>query len=142
MSTVQNFGRESFADTLAHCKPCVISVPSSPAKSFEISYTATASNPSQPPHKSPGNRPCERVNLEILNVILSHVDAKTTYYAAFAIRTRYRSNLNASLRQLIFEHDMISRQLRTANCSYLSKRRQRDTCWQHENVHRLCSSTV
>lgn len=72
------------------------------------------------------NAICERVHLEIQNVIRCHegVDwKKVIYYAAFAVRASYHSILNASPGQLIFGQDMISRQLHDANWSYMSKRR-------------------
>ncbi|OWZ03089.1 Pol Polyprotein [Phytophthora megakarya] len=72
------------------------------------------------------NAICERVHLEILNVIRCHEGAdwkKVIYYAAFAARASYHSILNASPGQLIFGQDMISRQLYEANWSYLTKRR-------------------
>jgi hypothetical protein len=72
------------------------------------------------------NAICERVHLEILNVIRCHekVDwKKSIHYAAFAVRASYHSILNASPGQIIFGQDMISRQLHNANWSYMSKRR-------------------
>ncbi|KAG6611400.1 Pol Polyprotein [Phytophthora cinnamomi] len=72
------------------------------------------------------NAICERVHLEILNVIRCHEGAdwkKVIHYAAFAIRASYHSILNASPGQLIFGQDMISRKLYEANWSYMSKRR-------------------
>uniref|UniRef100_A0AAV1U4K5 RNA-directed DNA polymerase n=1 Tax=Peronospora matthiolae TaxID=2874970 RepID=A0AAV1U4K5_9STRA len=72
------------------------------------------------------NAICERVHLEILNVIRCHDGTdwkKTIHYAAFAVRASYHSILNASPGQLLFGQDMITRQLYNANWSYLSKRR-------------------
>ncbi|GMF14430.1 unnamed protein product [Phytophthora fragariaefolia] len=72
------------------------------------------------------NAICERVHLEILNVIRCHEEAdwkKVIHYAAFAVRASYHSILNASPGQLVFGQDMISRRLYEANWSYLSKRR-------------------
>eukprot|EP00644_Phytophthora_capsici_P004502 jgi/Phyca11/110991/e_gw1.19.664.1 len=72
------------------------------------------------------NAICERVHLEIMNVVRCHEGAdwkKVIYYAAFAVRASYHSILNASPGQLIFGQDMISRQLYESNWSYMSKRR-------------------
>ena len=68
------------------------------------------------------NAICERVHLEILNVIRCHDGTdwkKTIHYAAFAVRASYHSILNASPGQLLFGQDMITRQLYNANWSYL-----------------------
>ena len=72
------------------------------------------------------NAICERVHLEILNVIRCYdgIDCKKTiHYAAFAEKASYRSIFNASPGQLIFGQYMITRQLYNASWSYLFKRR-------------------
>ena len=78
-------------------------------------------------NKNPqANAICERVHLEILNVIRCYdgIDwKKTIHYAAFAVRASYHSIINASPGQLLFGQDMITRQLYNAYWSYLSKRR-------------------
>lgn len=61
-----------------------------------------------------------------LNIIRCYEDVdwkKAIEYTAFAVRASYHNILNASPGQLLFEQDMISRQLHAANWSYLSKRR-------------------
>ena len=70
----------------------------------------TAKNPQK-------NEICERVYLDLLNVIRCHTGAdrkKVIHYAAFAVRASYHSILNASPGQLIFGQDMILRQLHEA----------------------------
>ncbi|KAJ0408806.1 hypothetical protein P43SY_000702 [Pythium insidiosum] len=79
----------------------------------------TAKNPQ-------ANAICERVHLELMNVIRCHEDVdwkKALHYAAFAVRASYHGILNASPGQIVFGQDMISRQLYDANWSYMSKRR-------------------
>lgn len=72
------------------------------------------------------NAICDRVRLEVLNVIRCCEAVgwdKALHYAAYAIRAGYRGILNASPAQLVSGQDTISRQLYNAKWSCLSKRR-------------------
>ncbi|KAJ8550243.1 hypothetical protein ON010_g10826 [Phytophthora cinnamomi] len=74
------------------------------------------------------NAICERVHLEILNIIrarpgLSDQLEVVLDYAAYSIRASYHSVLRASPAQLLFGEDLITRQLHIANWSFLSKQR-------------------
>ncbi|EGZ12023.1 hypothetical protein PHYSODRAFT_515688 [Phytophthora sojae] len=74
------------------------------------------------------NAICERVHLEIMNILRARPDLHDQLevafdYAAYAIRASYHSILRASPAQLLFGEDMITRQLHFANWSYLSKQR-------------------
>ncbi|GMF29528.1 unnamed protein product [Phytophthora lilii] len=81
----------------------------------------TAKNPQ-------ANAICERVHLEIMNIIRVRPDLNNQLevaldYAAYAIRASYHSVLRASPAQLLFREDMITRQLHFANWNFLSKQR-------------------
>lgn len=74
------------------------------------------------------NAICERVHLEIFNIIRARPDLKEQLeialdYAAYSIRASYHSVLRASPAQLLFGEDLITRQLHFANWSFLSKQR-------------------
>lgn len=59
------------------------------------------------------NAICERVHLEIGNVLCCHEGAdwrRVIYYATSAVRASYHSVLNASPGQIVFGQDMIPRQ--------------------------------
>ncbi|KAE8993900.1 hypothetical protein PR001_g19447 [Phytophthora rubi] len=81
----------------------------------------TAKNPQ-------ANAICERVHLEIMNVLRARPDLNDQLevvldYAAYAIRASYHTVLRASPAQLLFGEDMITRELHFANWSFLSKQR-------------------
>lgn len=81
----------------------------------------TAKNPQ-------ANAICERVHLEIMNIIRVRPDLHDQLevaldYAAYAIRASYHSVLRASPAQLLFGEDMITRQLNFSNWNFLSKQR-------------------
>ncbi|OWZ08676.1 Pol Polyprotein [Phytophthora megakarya] len=97
----------------------------------------TAKNPQ-------ANAICERVHLEILNIVRVRPDLNNQLevvldYAAYAIRASYHSILRASPAQLLFGEDMMTRQLHFANWNFLSKQRFMATMQENdrENLKRL-----
>ncbi|EGZ19144.1 hypothetical protein PHYSODRAFT_382588, partial [Phytophthora sojae] len=86
------------------------------------------------------NAICERVHLEIMNILRARPDLHGQLevaldYAAYAIRTSYHSILRASPAQLLFGEDMITRQLHFANWSFLSKQRFAAILQDNERVN-------
>ncbi|GMF54186.1 unnamed protein product [Phytophthora fragariaefolia] len=74
------------------------------------------------------NAICERVHLEISNIIRARPDLSNQLevvldYAAYTVRASYHSVLRASPAQFLFGEDMIHQQLHFANWSFLSKQR-------------------
>ncbi|EGZ16114.1 hypothetical protein PHYSODRAFT_334305 [Phytophthora sojae] len=74
------------------------------------------------------NAICERVHLEIVNILRVRPDLHDQLdvaldYAAYAIRVSYHSVLRASPAQLLFGEDMITRELHFVNWGFLSNQR-------------------
>ena len=88
------------------------------------------------------NALCERVHLELLNMVRCYPDLDwkvAIQYAAFSLRTSYHSILNASPAQLVFGEDLLTRTIFSTNWHYLSKRRYHHILYDNtrENSSRI-----